>query len=576
MDATDLAFAGVARQAELIAAGEVSVARAGATLPRAHRAPRPAAQRLPRRRSPSGRWRRPTRPTRRRRAGDAAAAARRAGRDQGRHRRRRRGDRARAPTRRRRPRAADAEVVRRLRAAGAVVLGKTQRARADDQAVHRVADVRRHPQPVGPRAHAGRVERRLGAPRSPPGCAASRSAPTAPGRSASRPRAAACSASSRSAAACRSPPRERRAGTGMSTSAAPITRTVADAALFLDAIARRRPEAASPTRRRAPPGRLRIAVVDEAAAGRRGAARRRAARRRRGDRRRCCARSATRSSSASSTTARAWAANVLARYLRGVARRGARRSPHPERLARAHARRWRGIGGADPAGAIARPRARRGRRPPRGQRASSATADVDADCPMPGAAPLRVGQYDGRGALRTLNGVAGARAVLRRRSTTPASRPCVGARRASTGDGFPLARAARRAARRRGDAALARRPARGRAAWADRRPRRCERRPSCSTLAEAAAREAGALLRERSTRPAAAGVDAKSTPTDLGLRGRPRGRAPIRERLAAARPDDGDPGRGGRRRRGRRAGCAGSSTRSTARSTSSSASRSGR
>ena len=36
------------------------------------------------------------------------------------------------------------------------------RARDDDRAVHGVADLRHHPQPVGPAAHAGRLQRRLG------------------------------------------------------------------------------------------------------------------------------------------------------------------------------------------------------------------------------------------------------------------------------------------------------------------------------------------------------------------------------------------------------------------------------
>ena len=54
----------------------------------------------------------------------------------------------------------DAEVVRRLRSAGAIVLGKTNVPGDDDLAVHRDDHVRRDAQSVGRRAHAGRLLRR--------------------------------------------------------------------------------------------------------------------------------------------------------------------------------------------------------------------------------------------------------------------------------------------------------------------------------------------------------------------------------------------------------------------------------
>jgi myo-inositol-1(or 4)-monophosphatase len=56
-------------------------------------------------------------------------------------------------------------------------------------------------------------------------------------------------------------------------------------------------------------------------------------------------------------------------------------------------------------------------------------------------------------------------------------------------------------------------------------------------LAEATAREAGALLRERFAGPRT-GVTAKSSPTDLVSEADHAAEALIRERLAAARPDD--------------------------------------
>ena len=70
MDATDLAFAGAAEQARLIAAGEVSSRELVQTYLDRIDAARPAAERLAHRASPSARWPRPTRPTRRRGAGD--------------------------------------------------------------------------------------------------------------------------------------------------------------------------------------------------------------------------------------------------------------------------------------------------------------------------------------------------------------------------------------------------------------------------------------------------------------------------------------------------------------------------
>ena len=50
----------------------------------------------------------------------------------------------------------DAEAVRRLRAAGAVIIGKTNVPELMIFPLHRIADLRGHPQPVEPQAHSGR------------------------------------------------------------------------------------------------------------------------------------------------------------------------------------------------------------------------------------------------------------------------------------------------------------------------------------------------------------------------------------------------------------------------------------
>ena len=184
------------------------------------------------------------------------------------------------------PAAADAEVVRRLREAGAVIIGKTQRARADAVAVHRDA-----PRSAS-RATPGIASTRPAAPaaaaprRSPRASWAPRWAPTAPARSASRRRGAGCSGSSPSAGAFR----WRRSAApwhGLSVNGV-LTRRVADTALFHDvasgAIERDLDRAAGArglvlARPRAtPPGRLRIAYSTRLPFGRDRATRRRRAR----------------------------------------------------------------------------------------------------------------------------------------------------------------------------------------------------------------------------------------------------------------------------------------------------------
>ena len=445
-------------------------------------------------------------------------------------------------------------------------------------AVHRVADLRRHPQPVGPRPHAGRLERRLGAPRSPPGSSAPRWAPTARG-------------SIRIPAGCcglfgLKPQRGR----------VPL----APDAEHWHGLSVCGPLDAPRRRRRAVPRRRRR---------RRRAGSRRPPRRRR--RARCGSRSRSRRPAADAIAvgpdARAArrASSTLAELLRALGHEVASATPTTatrsptvlaalparhrtttprrcrtrERLERRTRGDGAGIGAADLRRRCSRARAR-----PRPRRARASNAifddhDVAADADAHAAPPSAIGEL--RGPRRAVDAQRRSRAgcpyygAVR---TTPASPPprC---RPASTRDGFPLAVAARRPPRRRGDAARrSPRSSRPTRPWADRRPRSRERRrATCSSVAERRSpREAGALLRER-VRAAGAREVARQEHADRPRqRGRPRRRAADPRRCSRRAARTTASGGGGRRRAPARAACAGSSTRSTARSTSSSASRSGR
>ena len=448
--ATDPAFAGLARQAELIAAGEVSSRElTEAYLERIARLdPTLNAFRVVLRRARAGRGRPGRRPPRRRRR---APAARRPGRDQGRHRRRGRGHRARHQRVRRaraRGRRGRAPPARRRRGDRR----QDQRPRARDHAVHRVADVRRDPQPVGPQPHAGRLERRLGRRRSPPAWSAARSAPTAAARSASRPAAAACSASSRSAAGSR----WRRCSEpwhGLSVYG-PIARHVADAALFIDATSDGEPLAPAV-------GRAARAAADRALDSRPppilGVARTREQRGALDAMASCCAASATRSSSAIPTTAPRGPRSPRATSAASPTRR--RAMPHPERLSR-RTKGFRRLGGAIATAALER--APRRARPPT-PRAIATRRSSSADVlltPMFTRRPIPIGTYEGRGALWSFNGYS--RWVpycARLQPHRPARRVGAGGLHRRR---LPARRPARRPPRRRGDAALARRPDRGR------------------------------------------------------------------------------------------------------------------
>ena len=141
------------------------------------------------------------------------------------------------------PATADAEVVRRLRD------GRRDRRRQDDDAragavaVHGVDHLGRDPQPVGRRADARRVERRLrGRCRRGAGAGGDRP-PTAPARSGSPPPAAGVFGLKPQSGRVPRAPHDRDGSHWICFG--PLTRSVLDSAIVLDVIARpRRPEPA--------------------------------------------------------------------------------------------------------------------------------------------------------------------------------------------------------------------------------------------------------------------------------------------------------------------------------------------
>ena len=204
MDSIELAFAGAAEQARMLAAGAVTApALTELYLDRIARLD-PELRVLP------GGVRRCAR-------AEAAAAAQErldAGerlpllgvpdRDQGRRRRRRRGHHLRQQ--RARPGADQGRRGGAPAAGGGCGDPRQDRGAGDDDlAVHRDGDLRRHAQSVGHRPHAGRQQRRQRCRGGRRVWRRSRWAPTARARSGSRRPGAACSASSRSATGCRWP-----------------------------------------------------------------------------------------------------------------------------------------------------------------------------------------------------------------------------------------------------------------------------------------------------------------------------------------------------------------------------------
>ena len=183
--------------------------------------------------------------------------------------------------------------------------------------------------------------------------------------------------------------------------AGPLTRTVADAALFLDAVADSPPDGGYVAAAAGEPGRLRIAVstkVPPGVAARLGREQR-AAVDATAELLRALGHDVVEREIEYGATA---FAHVLARYLRGI-RDEAAALPYPERLeprSRAMAR----LGALVPVAAIARVRAAESALAARVQ-AVLATADAVL-LPGPTGPPFRVGQLAGRGALWTLNAAA--------------------------------------------------------------------------------------------------------------------------------------------------------------------------
>ena len=459
----DVAFAGAARQAEMVRAGDVSptelvrlcLDRIARLDPRAERLPR----RLRRAGAARGRAGRGAAEGRR-----GAAAARRADRDQGRSRRRRRDQHA----RNRRLHRAGRE---RLRDGAPPARGGRDRRRPHpaagdgDLRLHRVGDLRRHPQSLEPAAHVPAARAAAAAPRSPPGWCRSPRPATAPARSASPPPAAACSASNRRAVA--SPwRRSSKAGAASPSTAAsaapfstPRSGSTSSPAARRSPRRRRRPSAPSSSRRRrrpascGSPGRPlapRAALpptVSEVA-------------------KEAVADTAELLGSLGHEVARRdpdWGRignHIIARFLRGVADDG-RRSAEPRAARTPHARLRPARRACSPTALYERAlRQGPGRPTSPGSTRSSTHCDV-LITPVMGGTALPVRRWEGRGALRTVLGMS--RFYPYCVPWNHLGNPAMSVPAGFAADGMPLAVQIDRPPRRRGDAALARRPARGRA-----------------------------------------------------------------------------------------------------------------
>jgi amidase len=183
--------------------------------------------------------------------------------------------------------------------------------------------------------------------------------------------------------------------------AGPLARTVADAALFLDAVADGAPEGGFAAAAAREPGRLRIAVATNMPPG--------TVARLGGEQRRAVEETAELLRWLGHEVVErdvdygtASFMNVLARYLRGIHDEGAG-FPHPKRL-EARTRAMIRRGGLVPDAAVARARATEA-----GLAARIGAVFATADAlllPGPSGPPFRVGQLAGRGATVTLNAAA--------------------------------------------------------------------------------------------------------------------------------------------------------------------------
>ena len=253
---SDLAFAGLARQAELVRDGEVSsrelvelyLERIGRLDPRLGRSASCCADEALAEADAADA---------RAVVGRRAAAQRRADRDQGRHRRRRRGDDARLARARGSPRGATPRSCARLRAAGCVILGKTHVPELEAMCATESLAFGATRNPWDPARTRGGSSGGSGTAVS-AGLAAAALGTDGAGSIRIPAAAAGCSGSSRSATGCRC----ARAGTGCRSTGC-LTRGVARHGA---ASATRRRGRTGSRRRAREPGRLRVARVAEGAA----------------------------------------------------------------------------------------------------------------------------------------------------------------------------------------------------------------------------------------------------------------------------------------------------------------------
>ena len=532
----DLAFAGVARQAELVRSGEVTLARArgDSSLARDHRAG-PAAEGLPRRLRASDALA----------AADAATAAGRAA------------DRARSPGSRSPSRTTPTSPAsvrrrhdahagpgrptprwsRRLREAGAIVIGKTRR---PELAVWPFTET----PTFGVTRNPWDRDRTSGGSSGGPGTAvaaglvAAATAPTAPARSASPPPAAGCSASRRSRGVVPVRPDEDTFGGlsvyGVLRAAWPTPRCSWTRRQRPAVLRRRRPAADAADRR-----------LDADSPRQLGAAERRVALGRRVDGGAALAGPRGRRAGAEIGPV----AFERRRALPARDRRRGGRSPTPSAWSAARA------GSPASAPACAGPGARA---PSGGRRRRPRQRDLRRRRAVLGPtlarAPLPVGKCEGRAAF-TLNGAPGTcRSTACGTTRRPGVRRPRGLRRGRASAVDPARRpdgATRRCSRSRVSSR-----SRGRGRTVARRSRdgvlRARRRQICATIAERAARAAGALLRERFEAGGEDAATSKSTPTDpvseadlaaeRVIRG--AGRAPPGDAIVGEEGDETQPGTG--------------------------------